>query len=116
MMWPVNSWDEWLMGATRGESSRSIAGKTKYSYSAISGWRRSGRPPADAVLRIAQVYDGDIIGALRASGWLTDHDYESIVSVVRREIPTRVLIEELHSRAQFPVESDRTDPNMLLPY
>lgn len=56
--------------------------------------------PADAIVELAHAYDTDPIAGLRAAGILTDHDITRHFPVCVTHIPTPMLTEELHRRAQ----------------
>jgi hypothetical protein len=92
-------WARWLI-AIAGREARQvdISERTGIDQSTVSRWLAHGHlPGAVTAVTVARAYRVDPVEALIAAAYLTREDVE-LPSVDARQIPTRILLDEIARR------------------
>lgn len=89
---------EWVAETTANASARQIARRLNRSNDSVSRWLRKGAMPAEVIIQISRVYNGNLLEGVLAGGVIGPEDVETAMPNLLRYAPTVVLTEELHRR------------------
>jgi hypothetical protein len=99
---------EWIAETTDNASARRIASRLNRSNDSVSRWLKRGDMPADVIIQLARVYDGNLLEGVLAGGVIVPEDVEKAMPSLLRYAPMWMLTEELHRRTIREARAERT--------